>query len=442
MSPAAAVRPNIRRSAVRKDSWAELAGVVLADTFENHLERFYSRGGVDRPLILDFRHTTYIEIAALVNCIATLLQRTERGYSTLIVYPRDKKVRDFLNIWRFPEAVEDATGLNFRRFLATSEDEQLLSEPQTTFTGQGDAVHKLEYDADWEPQKKTARNFFEFVTFSAQRGERIEPSGRFASAPREEGKKWTRPLIHEVLDKHLPGDTTKDDVARVIVYEALSNAVRHPSARVIQVVSKFERPGELKADSSGYLRICVWDDGDSIAQTLINALDEGRSIHAVDLPGYMCDRIYVTIRNFEQTVASGHVVDQSDKISKPTTEGRVLLASLFPGVTRTAEKEIAKVAPFGDTSPSTDTVKRVFDALGSAPGMGLYALTRTAIDQFMGSLFIRSGNYRLFIESAHDAYRVQHKVRYKCKITQYSRHMPPFRGNLLGIQLPLRRKDT
>ena len=424
-----------------KNSRAALAGVVLADTFDKEIDKFYQRGAPGRPLVIDIREASYIEIAALINCIAIFLQRSDAGQVTFLTWPRTQSVRDFLHVWRFPEALEDATGQSITAIFENAEDLQAFIDVQATFTGQGDAVNKLEYDPDWEPRKKTRRNFFEFVTFKETVGQDIQPRGRFASAPRDEGKKWTQPLIHAVLDKYLPGETTKDEVARVIVYESLSNAIRHPGARVIQIVSRLGRrvasrspAGEVLESAPSVLRICVWDDGTSIANTLLTVLREGGSVHAFHLPPYMCDRVHVTIRNFEQTRQRSRVVDQAEEITHETTEARILLASLFPGVTRSAQREIAKVEPFDEKDAS-----RASDALlSSAPGMGLYALTRTVIDQFFGNLLIRSGGYRLIIEGAHDAYRKQYGVRYKCKVTKYRDQMPAFKGNLLAIQLPLK----
>jgi hypothetical protein len=426
-----------RVSSFVKDACLPLADTVLADDFESQLDRFYSRGTSDRPMLIDFGAADFVEVAALVNCVATLVQREEQCQPTFIALPSDRRVRDFFKVWRFAEAVLTSTGRNIANFLV-SEDQRFIGEPQETYTGQGDALSKLEFDPDWEPGKKTSRNFFEFTTFKDSDAERIGPEGKLASAAREEGKKWTRPLIQQVLEKHLPGGSTKDEVARVVIYEAMSNAVRHPKASVILSVSKFERPGERPGAQSGSLRICLWDDGDGIAFTLMAALREGRPIRAFGLPSFMSDKVYVTIRNFTKTKSEHHIVDQATEITQQVaTEPRVLLASLFPGVTRAVRTIVPKVLAFDEAIEGGGEFGNLMDILGGAPGMGLYALTRTVLDQFGGSLFIRSGNYRMLIEMAHDTYRKQHGARYKCKITQYEKHMPSFRGNLLAIQIPV-----
>lgn len=401
------------------------------------MDKFYKDGDPNRDLLIDFQDATFIEIAVLVNCISILTQRIRDGKNTFIACPKDKKVRDFLIVWRFPEAIQDATNNNISSFLVT-EDQGFINESPESYTGKGSGLNKLEFDSDWNSSKSTQRNFFEFTTFKNSEADRTGPDGRLASAPREEGKKWTRPLIQQILEKHLPGRTTKDEIARVIIYEAMSNAVRHPQASIIQAVSHLEQFQDKKGKNSGYLRICFWDDGKGIAQTLKEALDEGRPIRAFQIPTYMSEKTFVEVRNFKEEPKGEYVVDQSMEIPLGASEPKMLLASLSPGVTSSLKKNIPEVAPFEEKREMNRNFSDLMELLGTAPGMGLYALTRTALDQFAGSLLIRSGRYRLIIRIAHDGYRIQNEnAHYKCKITQYEKHVPPFLGNLLIVQLPI-----
>ena len=83
----------------------------------------------------------------------------------------------------------------------------------------------------------------------------------------------------------------------------------------------------------------------------MSALQEGRSIRAFDLPAYMSDKVYVTIRNFSKTRVDHHVVDQASEITRGTaTEPRVLLTSLFPGITRSVTAKVPRVLAFDDTA--------------------------------------------------------------------------------------------
>lgn len=424
---------------------------VVSDVVENKLASYYdSTNGMD-PLLFDFGEADYIDIAALVNCIATVVQRTEQKRSTFFGYPKRKKVRDFLNVWRFDQALTDVSKIPFPELLLP-EDHHYLGEKQTTYTGYGGGLNSLEYDADWKEGGQSKRNFFEFSTFTGKEGESILPEGQFLATARNESKRWASALIKAVLQKHLGSDKPMEDVARVIVYEAISNAVRHPKAKLIQCVSLFQRKerfidaletplvpaddAESESKVEGSFRICVWDDGDSIAETLLNAVKEKGSVRAFKLPPYMAERIYVQVRSFDEEKKKEVIVDQSEDPSVETAEARMLLSSLYPGVTRSLGTIIPKVDSFEETPKENEKAW-----LNWAPGMGLYALTRTVLDQFQGTLFIRSGNYRLIIDVAHDAYRKEHNVRYKCKITGYPRTYPPFKGNLLTIQLPIKQEN-
>lgn len=434
----------MQQTSLRTFHRLNLGEIVTSDLVENQLAHYYDQTDERRPLRLDFSNAVYIDIAALINCIATLVQRKEKGLESIIDYPRSKKVRDFLKVWRFPEAVEEATHTEFKDFMLP-EQVKYFAEEQDTYTGIGDGVAALEYDLDWDGMPMAKRNFFEFTTFSTEKCRVILPEGPLSAAPRIESRKWTGTLIREVLRKHLGSDNPKDEVARVIVYEAMSNAVRHPKASIIQTVSRFMRktgvssveemaksPRKIQSKVKklkGSLRICIWDDGEFIANTLLNPLRDGKPVRAVRLPPYMCERIFVQLRSFDETVENELVLDQSKDPSPGSPEFELLVASLYPGVSRTAAESIPEVEPYFEGLNSNVLV---------APGMGLYALTRTVLDQFQGSLVIRSGNHRLAMEVAHDTYRQLYSVRYKCRITKYPQYYPTFRGNLLVIQLPIR----
>jgi len=497
-SDTTSIHTDMQRASFGHNACLYLAGTIRADDIERRLGQYYGVGTGSGPLLLDFTDAEYIDIAALVNCIALMLHRYEAKQLTFFAHPAKKAVRDFLQVWRFPEAVSDAIGVPFSNFLLAN-DLHYLNEPQTTYTGRGDGIDALEYDPDWSPQSDSPRNFFEFLSFFKQDRQAISPEGQFLYAPRRVSRRWAEPSILEVLATHMSGDSPKEEIARILIFEAVSNAVRHPSARVIQVVSKFERKFHKKSPAHGSdtshsekgwatnkeaLRICVWDDGESIDMTLRNALELG-PIQAFPIPPFLCERIFVQLRDFEGTKKYEGVVDESDRLtSRSVHSARLLLMSLFPGVSRAISQRVPQVKPFEDpdetaprkklmeghlaqiTAPKPNLeaegvgfeisydgkpqlgkeiekhsekkndINQISSYLASGPGMGLYALRRTVLDQFQGTLFIRSGRYRLIIEVAHDAFRKQYNVRYKCKITEYPKWIPSFRGNLLILQLP------
>ena len=147
----------------------------------------------------------------------------------------------------------------------------------------------------------------------------------------------------------------------------------------------------------------------------------------------MCEKIHVLIKTFDEEKKRTLVVKQSECPTKEATEPRILLSSLFPGISRTVSESVPKPEPYVEEESFEE--EWLFQA---SPGMGLYSLVRTALDQYQGTLRIRSGHCRLWMAVAHDVYRIEHNVRYKCRITLYPESYPPFRGNLITIQLPIR----
>lgn len=435
----------------------KLDGVVLADKVENRLAEHYGakfrRASADRriefhSICLDFRRAVYVDVAALVNCIALMADRKKRQLNTWIKYPRKKEVRDFFTVWRFPEAVALATGEAFQEFL-DYDDRHYLQETQTTYTGRGGLLDGLEFDADWQQCSVSKRNFFEFTSFSSETGEAITPRGMFVASPRLESTRWAGELVKAVLEKHLPGASHSDEVARVVVYEAMSNAVRHPEARIIQTVSRFfpkmsarNVPTTGTASNiakdigkvAGTLRLCVWDDGEGIAETLRKPLVLGKSVRSISLPSFMLDRIRISLRDFEENELEERFFDQDTDPTASSPEHELLLSSLSPGITRTASEAVPDVEPYKPTEGQAGRMP----ILRSAPGMGLYALLRTAVDQLKGTLFIRSGRCRLLLELAPRTDPSVPGVRYTCKVTNYPSYYPQFHGNLLVVQLRTR----
>jgi hypothetical protein len=187
--------------------------------------------------------------------------------------------------------------------------------------------------------------FFGFLTFTHPSRRPIQPDADFAGTPREASKRWASPLVQQVLRRHFGQDAPYDDLARVIIYEAIGNAVRHPEATLIQTVSKFSRrdPASRTEDDwpddranrvkpikvEGSLRICIWDNGKGIAETLKPLVDAGRSIRRLSLPAYMCDKIHVQLRKFDEKVTRTLIVDQSEDISREKATDAHLVTRQF-----------------------------------------------------------------------------------------------------------------
>lgn len=421
-------------------------GPVIADDIDTKVAAHYSgKHSVANALLIDFANTTYIDIAVLINFISLFLRRKEKRQTTYIGIPENKKVRDFLRMWRFPEAFHDATGIRFVDILV-DEDQRYRGEPQTTYTGLGSGLDALTRDRDWREGASSKRNFFEFSSYLLAPHQQSIFTGTAGLIPRLEGERWNNALIRQVLGSHLLREGETDDVARVVIYESISNAVRHPKASVILTTSVFVRAERLvpvpttnvnriRKILNGHLRILIWDDGESISDTLAPLVREKKPVRAYKMAPYMYDKIFLQIRDYKKKHSEELVIDQVKDPDHDAPDELILLSSLFPGISRTVSERVGDVEPYGENS-----TKNLVD-WAYKQGMGLYALTKTALDAYQGSLLIRSGDHRLLIEPAHDAIRVKHGVRYKAKVTRYPTRFPKFKGNLIVIQLPISLPD-
>jgi hypothetical protein len=411
---------------------------VTADDFDKAIATFYLRKRTRQPLLLDFAATKYIDISVLFILISLFKRRHERkGLETFIGLSKDKKVRDFLRLWRFPQAFADATGVQLKDILV-NDDREYVGEKQTTYNGFGSGLNALIYDRDWV-KSRGKRNFFEFTSYLLvpQQHSLFTPSKN--AIPRLESERWNNNLVKEVLTTHLFKRKNSDDVARVVIYESISNAVRHPRADIIQTTALFQSARHLPssnvkgAPAAGHLRIFVWDDGQAILETLEPLVRERKSIRAVRLAyPYQYDAIYLEINKFGEKTFIDSIVEQDVDPHTNASEEEILLASLHPGITRTIDQKVDEVDPFEDPAKakSLEWVNQ--------QGMGLYALTKTALDSYQGRIQIRSGQHRLVMEIARDKIRRAKAVRYDCRITRYPDRFPKFKGNLLTIELPIR----
>jgi hypothetical protein len=426
----------ISRSDFLPNEQVRFSRSVTLDRFDESLSEYYLIRPRPKTLFLDFAASSYIDIAVLVNLISVYCRRKEKRQLTLLGIPRDKRVRDFLRVWRYPQAFSEATGTAFEDALV-SEDRGYRGEKQTTYTGLGSGLAALTYDRDSIGTRRK-RNFFEFTSYLLAPRQQSLFRGPIGAIPRLEAERWNNSLIREVLSTHLVAKGGADDVARVAIYESISNAVRHPEAQVIQTTSifllkdKLKEPGSSvdRSSKSGNLRIFIWDDGESIVDTLAPLIRGKKPVRAYQFDRFMYDKIYLELLTLAKHKHSTVIADQFDDPAHDAPDELILLSSLYPGVTRTVSEVAKSVDPLDREAPAEllEWVRQ--------QGMGLYALTRTILDLHQGSLLIRSGSHKLTIELARDKYR-KGGARYRSTITTYPRNFPRFKGNLLVIQIPI-----
>jgi hypothetical protein len=209
---------------------------------------------------------------------------------------------------------------------------------------------------------------------------------------------------------------------------------RHPRALSPQLLQKRNRqlleaafPEDVFPLGMGHLTIAFWDDGDSMVDTLLDAIKSQKPVRSVAAPELYTD-YEVTIEDQEGHKSEPAVV-RSDLVPNiNTSEELVLLAATFPGITRDVTGEGHAVDP---------SVAKIDPRLGY-PGMGLYVLTNQVVEVYGGSVSIRTKNYFLNVKGCPGDKSPGNGFRYAAKVRRYGEWYPAFQGNMLTIRLPLR----
>ncbi len=248
---------------------------VAAESFEQLLTEALATHGklLKEPqhIVLDFTETNFIDIVSCQYITAFQLTARDRNWLVSIRPPSSKAVRDFWRHWEFPQAFKTATTLDFSS-LFSGPDRKVLKEPQTTFSYR--APLRVEEPEDGDPD--SSRHFFGFVS-EHLRGVDASNLAHF------EAERWAIPEVKKILKKYL--DRASEYLPSRVVFEAFFNAAKHPNASVIQTASWNKRltrkhnAGEIQ--DNGFFNFIFWDDGDSIEDTMCNAVEAGVAVREV-----------------------------------------------------------------------------------------------------------------------------------------------------------------
>lgn len=387
----------------------------------------------DEPsiLTLDFSESTYIEIASLQYTIALVCRRKKAGLETRMKLPGGTdgfRPRSTLRRWNYPAAIRLAAKIRFEDFVVESDHQY--------FQGNGgdlvaNPYAKLEETYDLPSGQVTftrdSHRFFEFVTWDVE---------KYLEAKRlviDAYEAWDVDAVRAVLNRNLQGPrqsspsdggTGTSDVylASRVFYEAMTNAVRHPGARVIQTSSHLDTQSKTKQ----HFTIVFWDDGKSMLRTMKEAIDSQKNIRR-PYPKHFDTSFELTRVDEKGNKSPPEVVNSCDTPESSQDEERLLLATLYPGTT-------CNIDGLGHHSLLEESIGA--DAGLGEPGMGLFVLISTAIDMFGGSVAFRTDRYFMNVKAKH-ASDVPNSPRYSVKIQRFPSAVPAFLGNMVTVRLPL-----
>jgi hypothetical protein len=388
----------------------KLPAIATIGNVEHEIDCFY-HAATSSPadIELDMSFCDFIEPATLILLIALLRQRKFADQTTQIRLPVRKDVRDFLRRWEFPQAVHDATGCSFFS-MVTENDRRYFGEN----SGHDDMkYHARVIDTFGGRERLLSKVFYGIKTFFPLN--LATDREKTVHAAMNQADEWKQEQVVDVLNRHLKKHNSKR-IASHIVFEAIWNALRHPSAKIIQTTCHYQAPGEHSRN--GMLTIVFWDDGESIVDTLQAGIMSGRGGTYIEAPELYAD--YVCKFEDRNGVAKPTTIRSDRKVDECDPRYQFLLASIFPGITSdiTGREHL----------PNKELEEE--NKLLSLPGMGLFVLVNMTAAVLGGSVSIRTAEFFMSIKSGlNDSYNV--------KIRTYGSPRPLFLGNMLTIRFPL-----
>ncbi|MBL4900987.1 MAG: hypothetical protein JKX76_15370 [Colwellia sp.] len=355
-------------------------------------------------VVIDLSKVKFIEVVTQIYLLAFLNKRISSGKYTKIDLPKNKSVRNALRIWRFPDAIKEITDRGFYS-LTTERSKAYFGENQTKVV-QSKSNSDIAQIEDWLPKNVLTITVFKG---SLDYGLALQVA-----------ETWKQRNIQLIFERLFKG--SNNEFSSNIVYESIANAVRHPSAKKVVVASSLQaraKEQNNKTSPNGYLTLVIWDDGESIVDTIRKGLERNGTVRHWKNDSFNFD-YKLRIKKSGKTT-SEKIISSDYSPSLDDDNEVILLSSLLPGITSRPEKE-----------NSTNHPSRTMQEDTGKPGMGLFLLLHTATVVFSGSVLIRTKDLYASIKCKN----INDTKRFECKI-ENSIGENSFSGNMITIRLPL-----
>ena len=429
----------------------KLSEYAYVGRVEKEYQQFLQDKDYTHSFIVDLSEVTYIQITTLVYLAQLVYKRDLSNLKTYLRLPTKDDVRIFMFTWRFFEIIEELTGKNIFHFIEGNQNKfppaKFQVEDKTFYLN----INKDYFDKHYkEEQLKNLvkKGFFSLIC------EPFKEEKQKYLALKKHRRNWTtEKLITDVLQKNLLEDVAIGSLlANTIIFECLTNAANHPESDHLVIGSFYDYTNEdsiHKGDSDKklYFTIVLWDDGDSIVQTLSESINQGNNIRSVDSfevakKSGLKSWFRVVRKNFSSTKGESLFYDYLP--TKNSESDEVLLSSFLPGISR---KPVNKKE--GKTNPIEENVDS-----SSGTGLGLTLLLKAVIKDLGGSIHVRTDDYLLEITRARTAGSIEYndmfffknlpvtekwEVDFHCKseLRQYKNSGGTFKGNMITIKIPL-----
>jgi hypothetical protein len=386
--------------------WIRLTGALDVDSFEAAWTNGFQAASMS-ALAIDLSRVRFIHVEFLPYLLGVVAEVDRRHGSIQFRLPRRREVRDFIRAWRFPEAVRATLDRPF---------ETLLDDTQKIlyWDDAGDDNRYLRtVSGPSGRQSYLPKSFFALTPISLGS---MSParSATLATAP------WLETHALEVLDAYFPNMAER--IGTHVIRELVINAASHPNAKTAFTCSQFRfpktpdhEPRHMHGSRTDF-EIHVWDNGDSIIDTLKHAWNRDGGITS---PAFGTDSaLFEFIRSdLDPSAVLEHHVEvlrSDDATVMQASPEHLLLSAFFLGI-----------------SSDPAGASKVHGAPTLRSGEGLYHVRRTIIDLLDGQITYASGRHRLVLSRHPNP--VESDCHYLARVSIRSEADPWVLGNLIRI---------
>ena len=384
---------------------------VVVGAVEENIQKLFSNSSMlySDKILINLEECMFIEIASLAILFAFIRKRNLLGFTTKINLPKTKDVRDFLRTWDFEKAFDFTTGARFR---------DSVEKENLKYFGENKRISDNKYYNEVNLDGVTRLLSNRFFSFKILLN---DISISKAECIHYEVKRWEQELILSTLEKYL--SSKGQFIASRIIYEGLTNAATHPNANFVLISSHFDMDRSLKIKDKGFFTLIIWDDGLSMIETIKDALQQRLNIKNEEIN----EKEYKIYEKYQSPESlTSNIIKSTIMPSIESTEDEILLSTTLPGITSDIKGEKHLSTNFASISNNFK------------PGIGLYILVKTVLEDYQGSISFRTKNYFMNIKPPLKTIQRKYSARFQIKILKYPDLMPEFLGNLITIRLPIR----
>jgi hypothetical protein len=385
------------------DNVVKLEEYVTVKRVENKLINLYKQKTCEvDELFFDLRECSHIRVEALVYMMAITTGRflnKKQNLKTFFYYPDNKNERSFIYTFRFFETISQHTSKEIEEFV--------LELPLNFIQNDSTDGRKSELTKE-RVQHFEKKGFYPLISLKFNSLEEKK------NTLKEEPKKWTegQPII-SVIQKNIPENIfIGNKISRNIIYESITNSIRHPNSKLLTVNC-------IKEINNNDFILTIWDNGESMIETLKKELDLGNSIkdfnNLEDDPHFCfcCEK--ENHKSGRKTITSfdfyfSHEVPDYNDTGYRKEDWFILLSCFFPGITRDPQGNDYKTGVMKDeNSHSKDEISNTENQAERTSekitiGRGLSYLLNTSVNILGAEIRIRTGKFFLNVKKATKDY--------------------------------------